>query len=68
MSGRVELWWAHAGDAEQRRALVREPLALHLDCRPDAVVLRRTDSGRPELDWPRSGLRFSVASSGPAAL
>ena len=68
MSGRVELWWAHAGDAEQRRALVRVLLARRLNCRTDAVELRANASGRPELHRPRARLRFSVASSGPVTL
>jgi len=79
----VDLWWADldaaavgcgAGDPpalrrrRARRAILREVLSRYLDCRPGEIVLRRTDSGRPELEWPRSDLRFSASSSGATAL
>jgi phosphopantetheinyl transferase len=79
----VDLWWADLDAAPAagrdgdppalrrrlaRRAILREVLSRYLDCRPDEIVLSRTGAGRPELDWPRSDLRFSVASSGATAL
>jgi 4'-phosphopantetheinyl transferase len=51
-----------------RRAILRDLLSRYLDCGPGELVLARTGSGRPELAWPRSGLSFSVSSSGETAL
>ena len=51
-----------------RRSTLRELLGHYLDCRSDQVVLSRTPSGRPELDWPRSDLHFNASSSAGTAL
>lgn len=51
-----------------RRWILREVLSGYLDCRSDEVVMRRRNSGRPELEWPRSDLRFSASSSESTAL
>jgi phosphopantetheinyl transferase len=74
MSAPVDLWWADLGAVPERqrrharRALLRAVLARALGCDAADVVLRRTAAGRPELEWPRASVRFSVAASGPLGL
>jgi len=51
-----------------RRSILRELLCRYLDCPSEQIVLSRTPSGRPELESPRSDLRFNTSSSEGTAL